>query len=268
MPFSSLLIVAAVVTYGAATFSATRQLRHDRSPLRFQVVAGVAVLCHLALVLNGLWQGQALVISLGTALSLFAVQAALLLWLFNWRQPITALGLVVYPVAALCLLAGLWLPAGNEASAVPDWPLQVHILLSLVAYGVLTLGAAQAGVLAVQHRRLHDQRPRSSSLSLPPLQTMEHLLFRLILAGFFLLSLAILSGGFFIDHLFAQHLAHKTILSITAWIFFAVLLWGRWRFGWRGRVAVRWTLAGYGVLILAYFGSKLVLELILGEHWT
>jgi len=268
MSLISFLIVGAVFAYAAAAFCATRQLQHDGPPWLLQAVAALAVICHLAVVFNGLWLNHALVISLGTALSLFAVQAALLLWLFNWRQPITALGLVVYPVAAVCLLASHWLPVGNEAREALDWPLQVHILLSLLAYGVLSLGAAQAGVLAIQHRRLHDQRPRGASIGLPPLQTMEYLLFRLIASGFFLLSLAILSGGFFIDNLFAQHLAHKTILSIIAWIFFAVLLWGRWRFGWRGRVAVRWTLAGYGVLILAYFGSKLVLELILGEHWT
>ncbi len=268
MPVLSILIVVAVAAYCGAGLCAKRQLSQDGVPWMLQAVAALAIVCHLGVVLHGVWHAHALVISLGTALSLFAVQAALLLWLFNLRQPITALGLVVYPVAALCVLAGHWLPAGSEASAALDWPLQVHILLSLLAYGVLTLGAAQAGVLAIQHRRLHDQRPRGTSIGLPPLQTMEHLLFRLIASGFFLLSLAILSGGFFIDNLFAQHLAHKTILSITAWVFFAVLLWGRWRFGWRGRVAVRWTLAGYGVLILAYFGSKLVLELILGEHWT
>lgn len=268
MSFLTGLIIAAAVAYAGAAFGAWRQLRHDVPALRLHITAAVAVSCHLIVVVQGLWSANTLVIGLGSALSLFACQAALLLWLFNLRQPITALGLVVYPVAALCLLLGHALPAGNQASAVLDWPLQVHILLSLLAYGVLTLGAAQAGVLALQHRRLHDHRPRGASIGLPPLETLESLLFRLIGAGFFLLSLAILSGGFFIDNLFAQHLAHKTILSITAWIFFAVLLWGRWRFGWRGRVAIRWTLAGYGALILAYFGSKLVLELILGEHWT
>lgn len=263
-----ILITLAVLAYTAAAACAWRQLRQDGPPWLLQSVAGLAVLSHLIVAVHGLWPSHTLVIGLGSALSLFAWQAACLLWLFNLRQPITALGLVVYPVAALCLILGQVLPAGSQASAVLDWPLQVHILLSLLAYGILTLGAAQAGTLAIQHRRLHDQRPRGASIGLPALQTMEGLLFRLIGAGFFLLSLAILSGGIFIDELFAQHLAHKTILSITAWLFFAVLLWGRWRYGWRGRLAVRWTLAGYGVLILAYFGSKLVLEQILGAHWT
>jgi ABC-type uncharacterized transport system permease subunit len=121
--------------------------------------------------------------------------------------------------------------------------------------------------MAIQHRILHDHRARAPITALPALQTMETLLFRLLAAGFFLLTLAILSGALFIEDLFAQHLVHKTVLSLIAWLAFAVLLWGRWRHGWRGRVAMRWTLGAYGTLILAYFGSKLVLEWLLGRHW-
>jgi len=96
---------------------------------------------------------------------------------------------------------------------------------------------------------------------------MEHFLFQLIAAGFALLTLALFTGLIFVQNLFAQHLVHKTVLSLLAWLVFAVLLWGRWRFGWRGRTAIRWTLGGFASLMLAYFGSKLVLELILGRHW-
>jgi len=88
-------------------------------------------------------------------------------------------------------------------------------------------------------------------------------MFRLIGAGFVLLTLTLLSGVLFVDNLFAQHLVHKTVLSIAAWIVFGVLLFGRWRWGWRGRRAVRLTLAGTLVLLLAFFGSKFVLELVL-----
>ncbi|MDQ3797635.1 MAG: cytochrome c biogenesis protein CcsA [Pseudomonadota bacterium] len=88
-------------------------------------------------------------------------------------------------------------------------------------------------------------------------------MFQFIAVGFVLLSLALLTGFAFLHDIFAQHLVHKTVLSIAAWIVFAILLWGRWRFGWRGRTAIRWTLGGVFVLMLAYFGSKLVLELVL-----
>ena len=92
---------------------------------------------------------------------------------------------------------------------------------------------------------------------------MERLLFRMIAVGFVLLSVSLLSGLFFLEDLFAQHLIHKTVLSIAAWGVFGVLLWGRWKLGWRGRLAIRWTLAGFATLMLAYFGSKFVLELVL-----
>mgnify|MGYP002149488769 CR=1 FL=1 len=98
---------------------------------------------------------------------------------------------------------------------------------------------------------------------LPPLVTMEALLFQMIGAGFGALTLSLLSGLFFLDDIFAQHLVHKTVLSIAAWTVFGTLLWGRRRYGWRGRTAIRWTLTGFAVLGLAYFGSKLVLELVL-----
>ena len=92
---------------------------------------------------------------------------------------------------------------------------------------------------------------------------MEQLLFQLSGLGFVLLTMALVSGALFIENLTAQHLIHKTVLSVCAWVVFGLLLWGRWQFGWRGRTAVRLTFAGSVVLLLAYFGSKLVLELIL-----
>jgi ABC-type uncharacterized transport system permease subunit len=89
------------------------------------------------------------------------------------------------------------------------------------------------------------------------------LLFQLIGAGFVLLSLTLLTGALFVEDLFGQHLVHKTVLSFAAWVVFGALLFGRWRYGWRGRRAVRLTLIGMLVLLLAFFGSKFVLEIVL-----
>ena len=121
----------------------------------------------------------------------------------------------------------------------------------------------QAALLAIQDRHLHNRQPGGFVRSLPPLQTMESLLFQMIAIGFTLLTLALITGSLYLDDIFARHLAHKTILSIAAWIIFATLLWGRYHYGWRGRKAIRWTLGGFFMLMLAYFGSKLVLELVL-----
>jgi ABC-type uncharacterized transport system permease subunit len=103
--------------------------------------------------------------------------------------------------------------------------------------------------------------------TLPALDTLEELLFYLIKAGFVVLTISLATGMIFVNDLFGQHLAHKTLLSLFAWLIFAILLWGRWKRGWRGRVAVRLTLAGIGVLLLSYFGSKLILEVFLDRSW-
>ena len=120
-----------------------------------------------------------------------------------------------------------------------------------------------AVLVAVQDQHLRNRHPGGFIRALPPLQTMEVLLFEMIGLGFFLLSLALVSGLMFLENMFDQNLAHKTILSGIAWLVFGTLLWGRFRFGWRGRTAITWTLSGFVVLMLAYFGSKAVLELIL-----
>ena len=142
----------------------------------------------------------------------------------------------------------------------------MHILIAILAYSLLALAAVQAVLLAIQDYRLRHRQPGGFLRGIPPLTTMESLLFQMIGAGFILLSVTLLSGFFFLEDLFAQHLVHKTALSLIAWCVFAVLLWGRWRFGWRGRTAIRWTLSGFGFLALAFFGSKLVLELILRRY--
>ena len=88
---------------------------------------------------------------------------------------------------------------------------------------------------------------------------------QLLASGFVLLSIALLTGWLFVENLLAQDLVHKTVLSGVAWFVFAALLIGRYRAGWRGRTAIRWTLTGFVLLALAYFGSKVVLEVILGR---
>jgi ABC-type uncharacterized transport system permease subunit len=116
-------------------------------------------------------------------------------------------------------------------------------------------------------KRLRMRRLSDLPSALPPLDALERVMFRLIATGFAFLTMALLTGFIFVTDLFEQHLAHKTILSLIAWVLFAILLIGRTRYGWRGRAAVRWTLSGFAFLVLAYFGSKFVLETLLGRHW-
>jgi ABC-type uncharacterized transport system permease subunit len=227
-----------------------------------------AVLMHAWLLKVNLWQGQGLSLTLGHAISLLTWLSALLLCLLSLRRPVDSLGVVLFPLAALGGLLGALLPSGAGTLIEARWTVQLHIVLSVLAYSVLTLAAVQAMVLALQDRRLHRHRVGGWLRVLPPLQAMEQLLFELTAVGFFLLSLALLSGLFFVENLLAQHLVHKTFFSILAWLFYAILLWGHWRFGWRGKSATRGTLIGYLTLLLAYFGSKFVLEQLLGTHWA
>jgi len=141
--------------------------------------------------------------------------------------------------------------------------MNTHILSSIIAFSLLTIAAFQSLLLALQNRQLKSRNPGRLMLAFPPLQAMESLLFQMISAGVFFLSISLLSGFIFIEDLFAQHLVHKTILSIIAWVIFSSLLIGRKRYGWRGKKAIRLTLYGFVSLLLAYFGSKLMLELIL-----
>jgi ABC-type uncharacterized transport system permease subunit len=114
---------------------------------------------------------------------------------------------------------------------------------------------------------LRRRQPLAWTRILPPLESLESALFTALICGFSLLTLALFSGLMFLEDIFAQHLLHKTVFSIVAWGVFAVLLVGRLRLGWRGRQAVYWVLAGYGLLALSYFGNRFVLEFLLGRQW-
>ena len=149
----------------------------------------------------------------------------------------------------------------------PGWELSFHVAMATTAFAFLTIGMALAIAQVLVERRLRSRQPLGWLKIFTPLESLESGLFQSILAGFVLLTLALVSGAFFIENLFAQHLVHKVILAIVAWIVFGVLLLGRLRFGWRGRKALHWTLAGYVLLGLAYFGSKVILEDVLGKHW-
>lgn len=196
-------------------------------------------------------------------LSVTSWVASVMVLLSSMKKPLENLAIAVLPFTAITLTLQSLSVNDSTAIEVVGAGLKAHILISILSYGLLTLAALQAVLLAIQTRHLRNRHPGGFIRALPPLETMDALLFRLIAVGYVLLSLSLLTGVTYIENIFAQHLVHKTVLSFAAWVVFAILLWGRWRFGWRGRTAVRWTLSGFVVLMLAYFGSKLVLEVIL-----
>ncbi len=195
--------------------------------------------------------------------ALVALCIVLILLFAAIDKPVEKLGIAIFPLAATLLGLDIIFPEKNHPLITHNWQMSIHILTSIVAFSLLNIAALQAILLAIQEQQLRSHHPKRLMLALPPLQAMETLLFQMIGAGLFFLTASLFSGFMFIDDLFAQHLVHKTVLSIIAWIIFSGLLIGRLRYGWRGNTAIQWTLIGFVLLLLAYFGSKLVLELIL-----
>lgn len=257
-----LLALLAIVLYLVAAGLLARPLLGSGEPLNRSAdgVAAVAVVAHTS-VLFGAHSGT-LDLHFFAALSLVAGVVAALTLIVNLTRPVAALGVIVFPLAALLLAIDVFASPRTAPLAI-GWQIKLHVTVALLAFGVLSIAAVLAILLALQERALRHRQFGAWLRALPPLTLTEALLFRLIGAGFVLLTLTLLSGILFVDDLFGQHLIHKTVLSILAWIVFGILLFGRWRYGWRGRSAVNLTLTGMVILLLAFFGSKFVLEVVL-----
>jgi ABC-type uncharacterized transport system permease subunit len=171
----------------------------------------------------------------------------------------------VAPLAAISIVLELTFDAAYQPIASPAQPLIWHILLSIVAYSILFMAACQSVLLAVLEDRLRNKQTFTLVRLLPPLQTMESLLFSLLSAGVATLTLAIATGFIFLEDVFAQRVVHHTVLSLASWLVFSTLLAGHYLLGWRGSTAIRWTLIGFTLLLLGYFGSKFVIEILLGN---
>jgi len=256
------LALAAAALYLIAAGLLARPLLHRQAlpkALTFGL-ASVAVFVHVAL-LVGMHRGG-VDLHFFAALSLVGCCIAALSLFVNLARPVATLGVIVFPLAAALLLVDVFLAPTTQPMAI-EWQIKLHVVFALLGFSVLCVAALFAIFLWLQERALRMRRFGGIVAALPPLTLTESLMFQLIGAGFALLTLALLSGILFVDNLFAQHLIHKTVLSIAAWLVFGTLLFGRWRYGWRGRRAVRLTLAGMALLLLAYFGSRFVLELVL-----
>jgi ABC-type uncharacterized transport system permease subunit len=261
----SLALLITVLYIGAA-WAMLRSVETPRLDWAAWSVLAFALAGHTAILVHELRTVGPWAIGIFTAASLLGWTLAVISVLIALDRKSRALaGLLI--VCAAVAAAGTQAGAHYTEAAVPGWELTAHIVLSIGAAALLFAAAITAGLLVLLDRRLRARRLADLPATLPPLDALEIVLFRLIGAGFALLTLSLVTGFVFVTNLFAQHLIHKTVLSIIAWIVFAILLAGRARFGWRGRVAQRWTLSGFAILLLAYFGSKFVLEQLLGRHW-
>ena len=197
-------------------------------------------------------------------LSLSSLSIVVILLLSSLRRQLDNLFVVVFPLAALAVLVeisfqGSYAPREHIATGILS-----HIIFSVVAYSLLSIAAAQALLLSFGDRHLRH-RDLALIRNLPPLETMEQLMFELLWVGLVFLTLSIGSGFLFLEDLSSAGLIHHTVITLAAWGVFAALMWGRYQRGWRGTVASRWVLLGFALLLIGYFGSKLVLEIILGR---
>jgi len=223
----------------------------------------LALIFHIAALHFPLFTGEPLTlnfVSLGSYVMWFL---SLILFITTLNRKIESLAIPILPLTMFSIFMTMFLDSDAHNAINMRSGLGLHILSSLLAYSTLMLASFQALLLAMQNNHLHARKNTNFIRSLPSLENMEHLLFRFIKIGVVLLSIGLLTGFYYLDNLFGSGVAHKTILSMIAWIVFSVLLFGRWKYGWRGKVAVRWTLGGFLVLMLAFFGTKFVQEFML-----
>ncbi len=271
--------MASILTYGInaslyAALGATlarRLWRRDASPdpspgwLHFALFVPLALQGWI-LYQDVLGQG-AMYLGVGTALASIVWLSLLIYWGANFFYRLDGLQALVMPVAAVAALMPAFLPAIKPLTHVDAPYFRIHLTLSILAYSLFTIASLHGLLMAVLERSLHRGMPPAPLRNLPPLLTLEKLLFRIIFLGFVLLTASLITGMLFSAGLFGQALVltHKTVFGILSWLIFGGLLAGRALRGWRGRLALRWTVAGFLTLVLAYIGSKFVVEILLGR---
>jgi len=241
---------------------------------RVAILAPLVV--HSWLLYRGLFAATEFRFGFGYALSCMLWLGVLIYWLESAFVRLDGLQPLVLGLAALCAPLPALFPGMLSPAYAHALPFRLHTVLAMLAYSLFTIAALHAVLMTLVERRLHHRRPGTAGGSgsgplagplavLPPLLTLEALLFRLIGLGFVLLTLTLGTGMSNSEEIFGRPLSfnHKTLFAIASWFIFAALLAGRRFYGWRGRTALRWTLAGFAALLLAYVGSRFVLEVIL-----
>lgn len=262
-----LIHVAAAALYAAAAWVRWPVAGPSKRGLAAAWLPPIALAVHAIALLSAIATPRGFDLSLPNAVSLVAALCVLVAWSTGFLHTLPGSAAVVLPAAALCALLPALVSSPHRFPYADESWAAAHIAVALLAYAFLLIAALTALLMAGLEKRLHRGLAASDVEATPPLLTLERYLFRLVLAGFLLLTLTVASGAFFSEQVFGKPFAltHKTVFSILAWLTFGALLAGRWRFGWRGRQAANWILVGTGLLVLAYLGSKFVIEVLLGR---
>ena len=225
----------------------------------------IPLVLHGYLLTQGVFAGGGFNMSMTNALSLILWLTLLVYWLARFFYPIGGLQALVLPLAAIAVLLPELFPSAHQLENTGLYAFKAHLAAAMLAYSLFTIAMLHAVLISQVEKRLHHATLPRILQSLPPLLTMEKLLFRMITIGFVLLTLTLISGVMFSEEIFgkAWQFNHKALFGFISWGVFAVLLWGHYFYGWRGRTAVRWTVSGFVFLLLAYLGTKFVLEVLL-----
>ena len=262
-----LLHIAVAALYSAAAWASWPRAPATAPGSARTWLLPAALALHAYATVRSIVTPSGLDLSFANALSLVAGLAVLVAWVSGLMRTLPSVAAVVLPVAALCALG----PAGGESphrfAYADEYWATVHIAVALLAYALFVVAALQALVLIGLEARLRKGLPADADGTAPPLLLLERFMFRLVGLGFVLLTATLISGLLFSEEIFGRPLTftHKNVFSVAGWLTFAVLLFARWRYGWRGRRALRWILAGTLMLVLGYLGSKFVSEVLLGR---
>ena len=258
------LAVATIYFGVAADFWRDAKAKNVQSLKLHSTMIALGLLIHAWLLYQGIFS-EGFNLGFYNALSTIFWLTVLVYWLANLKHELHSLQAFVLPPAAIFALVPAF-EVNNHYLPQAAQPLfMAHISIALLAYSLFTFAALHALLMTIAERTLHNKPTLIKLPSFPPLMLMESLLFSVIKIGFVLLTFTLISGMLFSEQIFGKPLQfnHKVIFSIASWLIYGWLLFGRYQYGWRGKKATRWTLIGFVLLLLAYVGSKFVLELIL-----
>jgi ABC-type uncharacterized transport system permease subunit len=251
--------------YAAAVFLLVRSLRGQSSLNRGRIwsIAVPAVMAHGVNVYLQVFTPAGIQLGVVAASALFGFVLAASSTAIGYFRRMEALMAPAWLMSLMFIAASAISTDAQPPVTRLDDGLVAHIVISIVSYTLVMLAGSQAVLIMIQNHHLKRRHMHLLLKYLPPLQTMENILFDFVIAGWLGLTASIGTGFLFVDNLMAQHLAHKTFFTIAAWGVFGVLLAGRLRAGWRGMTAVRWTFAGFALLMVGYFGTQIILQFIL-----
>ena len=225
----------------------------------------IPIALHGYLLARNIFSGGGFDLGVFNAVSLIVWLTLVVYWGARFFYPLSGLQALVLPVAAVTMLLPGVFPAEHQLIHTDMLAFRVHIAVAMLAYSLFTIAALHAVLISLMEKRLRQATLPRALRNLPPLLTMENLLFRMIGIGFVLLTLTLVSGILFSEEIFGKvwQFNHKVLFGFVSWCVFAMLLWGHRFYGWRGKIAVRWTVSGFIFLLMAYLGSKFVLEVML-----